>query len=73
MPTTLPSRLFPSRSIPAHLLTLAALLLCASRPAQAGMFGHSQPIPQWGLDAAKTHTPDYAKDAAAIVLYDEYI
>ena len=37
------------------------------------MFGHSQPIPQWGLDAAKTHTPDYAKDAAAIVLYDEYI
>jgi hypothetical protein len=37
------------------------------------MFGHSQPIPQWGLDAYKTHTPDYAKDAAAVILYDEYL
>ncbi|MGA2851912.1 MAG: DUF3857 domain-containing protein [Terracidiphilus sp.] len=72
MPTTLPSRLLPSRSFPFRLL-VAALLLCAVHPAHAGMFGHSQPVPQWGLDAYKTHTPDYAKDAAAIVLYDEYV
>ena len=30
-------------------------------------------MPQWGLDAARTPTPDYAKDAAAIILYDEYV
>jgi hypothetical protein len=30
-------------------------------------------IPQWGLDAAKTPTPDYAKDARAVLLYDEYL
>ena len=77
MHTTHPSRLIPSRSLLTHSLPvrllLAALLLCASRPAHAGMFGHSQPVPQWGLDAYKTHTPDSAKDAAAIVLYDEYV
>jgi transglutaminase-like putative cysteine protease len=59
-------------SLPIRLL-VAALLLCACRSAHAGMFGHSQPIPQWGLDAYKTHTPDYAKDAAAVILYDEYL
>jgi hypothetical protein len=37
------------------------------------MFGKSQPIPQWGLDAYKTHIPDYAKDAAAVVLFDEFV
>ena len=29
--------------------------------------------PQWGLDAAKTPTPAYVKDAASVVLYDEYL
>jgi hypothetical protein len=45
----------------------------AARPASAGIFGHGQPVPQWGLDAARTHTPDYDKDAAAVILYDEYV
>ena len=72
MLTTYPSRLFPSRSLPFRLLAIA-FVLCACRLAHAGMFGHSQPIPQWGLDAYKTHTPDYAKDAAAVILYDEYL
>src|ERR1700735_588640 len=27
--------------------------------------------PQWGLDAAKTRTPEYVKDAPAVILYDE--
>jgi hypothetical protein len=66
------SRLVPSRSLPFRLL-VAALLLCACHPAHAGIFGHSQPIPQWGLDAYKTHTPDYAKDASAVILYEEFL
>ncbi len=57
---------------PARLLA-AACLVCACSPAQAGMFGKSQPVPQWGLDAYKTHVPDYAKDAAAVILFDEYL
>jgi hypothetical protein len=57
---------------PARLL-VAACLVCACSPAQAGIFGKSQPVPQWGLDAYKTHAPDYAKDAAAVILFDEYL
>jgi hypothetical protein len=30
-------------------------------------------VPQWGLDAYKTHTPDYVKDAASVILFDEYV
>lgn len=33
----------------------------------------AQPAPQWALDAAKTPTPDSAKDAPAVVLFDEYL
>ena len=31
------------------------------------------PVPQWGLDAYKTRTPDNVSDAPAVVLYDEYV
>ncbi len=55
---------------PARLL-MAAFLLCAGMPGKAGIFGKNQPVPQWGMDAYKTKVPDYAKDAAAVVLYDE--
>ena len=62
-----------SKAIPVRVL-LAGLLLCACAPSHAGWFGSDkQPIPQWGLDAYKTHTPDYAKDAAAVILFDEYV
>ena len=37
------------------------------------MFGKDSPVPQWGLDAAKTPTPSYAGDAASVILYDEYL
>ena len=37
---------------------LAALGAAASMPAMGSWFSHGQPVPQWGLDAAKTHTPD---------------
>jgi hypothetical protein len=30
-------------------------------------------LPQWALDAAKTRTPDYAKDSGSVVLLDEYV
>jgi hypothetical protein len=33
----------------------------------------SQPAPQWAVDAAKTVTPANAKDAPAVVLFDEYL
>jgi transglutaminase-like putative cysteine protease len=60
-------------SLPVRV-SLAAFLLCLCTPSHAGWFGgDKQPVPQWGLDAAKTHTPDYAKDAAAVILYDEYV
>jgi Domain of Unknown Function with PDB structure (DUF3857)/Transglutaminase-like superfamily len=51
----------------------AALLVLACQPAHANWFGGKQDPPQWGLDAAKTPTPAYAKDAAFIVLFDEYV
>ena len=52
---------------------VAAFLLFACKPSAAGIFGKSQAVPQWGLDANKTHTPDYAKDANAVILFDEYL
>lgn len=55
------------------LCALAAALSVAPSPAHAAIFGHGQPLPQWGLDAAKTHTPAYDKDAEAVILYDEYL
>jgi len=54
-------------------LVVAALVLCASRQGAAGIFNKSQPPPDWGLEAAKTHVPDYAKDAAAVILFDEFV
>lgn len=50
-----------------------ALLILACTPALAGWGKKDQPVPQWALDAVKTHTPDYAKDASVVILYDEYL
>jgi hypothetical protein len=52
---------------------LVALLLLPAIPCFAGWFGKDKPIPDWGLEAAKTPTPAYAKDAASVILYDEYL
>jgi len=63
-----------SHSAPALSPFLAALLLLATTPAFAGWFGKDkQDLPQWGLEAAKTPTPAYIKDAASVVLFDEYL
>jgi transglutaminase-like putative cysteine protease len=68
-------------SVSARLLLAGAMALVSVPSPAANLFGsHSkdfgkdkQDIPQWGLDAAKTPTPDYVKDAEAVVLYDEYV
>jgi hypothetical protein len=58
-----------------HLVSVfsAALLAGAAVPAHAGLFGKDSPVPQWGLDAAKTPTPANIGDASAVVLFDEYV
>jgi len=43
------------------------------RIGSASWFNKGLPVPQWGLDAAKTHTPEYAKDSEAVMLFDEYV
>jgi hypothetical protein len=54
------------------MILLAALLPAV--PCVASIFGKEKlDPPQWGLDAAKTHTPASAKDAPAVILYDEYL
>jgi hypothetical protein len=53
---------------------MAAVLVFAALPAFAGLFGKSnEPVPQWGLDAYKTPTPASVGDAAAVILFDEYV
>jgi hypothetical protein len=49
-----------------------AAILFACRQGFAGLFS-KQPVPDWGREAYKTRTPDYAKDAASVVLFDEYV
>jgi Domain of Unknown Function with PDB structure (DUF3857)/Transglutaminase-like superfamily len=51
----------------------AALLSIAGSAAHCSWFNKGQPIPQWGLDAAKIHTPDYARDSSSVILFDEYV
>jgi len=62
-------------SLPSHTARFlaAALLVVLCNPCPANWFGGKQDLPQWGLDAAKTPTPAYVKDAAVVVLFDEYL
>ncbi|MGA2571007.1 MAG: transglutaminase-like domain-containing protein [Terracidiphilus sp.] len=57
------------------LLSLAGvvLIVSAAEQARAGLFGKDAPVPQWGLDAAKTPTPAYAKSARSVILYQENV
>lgn len=41
--------------------------------AGASWFTKGLPVPDWGVQANKTATPEYAKDSAAVILYDEYV
>ncbi|HEY3705404.1 MAG TPA: DUF3857 domain-containing protein, partial [Terracidiphilus sp.] len=51
----------------------AVLAGAACVPASASWFSKGQPVPDWGVQAAKTATPAYVKDASAVILYDEYV
>ncbi|MGH9563193.1 MAG: hypothetical protein ACRD3S_17200, partial [Terracidiphilus sp.] len=53
------------------LVFAAALLACAAAPAHAGMFGNN-PVPQWGVDAAKTPLPANIGDAPSVILFDAW-
>lgn len=59
--------------LPGQWLVAALLFAAASQCAHAGIFGKDTSVPQWGLDAYKTPTPDYAKSSSAVVLYDEVL
>jgi hypothetical protein len=66
----------PARSQnPLQTLVLAAVFLVLACPScLANWFGKEKlDVPPWGLDAYKTRTPDYVKDAAAVILFDEYL
>lgn len=53
-------------------LAAGAAALSACEPGYAGLFNKA-PVPDWGMEAYKTRTPDYAKDSPAVVLYHEYV
>ena len=54
-------------------MAFGLLVLASGFPAHGSWFSKGQPVPQWGLDAAKTHTPDYARDNSSVILFDEYV
>jgi Domain of Unknown Function with PDB structure (DUF3857)/Transglutaminase-like superfamily len=54
-------------------ILMVSSFIAAPLPCPAGMFNRGLPVPQWGLDAAKTHVPEDAKDAPAVILFDEYV
>lgn len=60
----------PSFAAKALVLLIA---LGVVSPNRANGFSKDHPVPDWGMQAYKTKTPDYAKDAAAVILYDEYV
>ena len=55
--------------------TRVLFAVCALTPLTHAAWGREkpQPAPQWAVDAAKAPTPDSAKIAAAVVLFDEYL
>ncbi len=56
-----------------RFVTIVPLVLTSGLPAHSSWFSKGQPVPQWGMDAAKIHTPDYAKDSSSVILFDEYL
>ncbi|HKF47927.1 MAG TPA: DUF3857 domain-containing protein [Terracidiphilus sp.] len=57
----------------ACVVTVAIAGAMAAGTAGASWFNKGQPVPDWGMQAYKTHTPDYVKDASAVILFDEYV
>jgi hypothetical protein len=57
----------------ANKAVTAALAFAACATAGASWFSKGQPVPDWAVEAAKVKTPEYAKDAEAVVLLEEYV
>ncbi len=55
------------------LLLAVSCLDAASYPGAASWFNKGLPVPDWGLQAAKTKTPDDVKDVSSVVLLDDYL
>ncbi len=53
------------------VVAVVSVLVAAACPSAAKP--KPQPAPQWAVDAAKTSTPDSAKTASAVLLFDEYV
>ena len=62
-----------SRTLLAPALAVLASFAASIDPIPAAAKEKPQPAPQWAVDAAKTPTPAKAKDAPAVVLFDEYL
>ena len=63
----------PTNRIRRQPLWVATAFVAAAAPGFAGIFNHNLPVPDWAIAANKTHTPESAKDAVSLVLYDEYL
>jgi hypothetical protein len=55
------------------ILVVLASLAALTGAVPAAAWDKHEPAPQWAVDAAKTPTPTSAKDAPAVVLFDEYL
>jgi len=54
-------------------IAILTVTLAVCGTARASWFNKGQPVPDWGVTAAKTATPSYVGDASAVILYDEYV
>src|SRR5579863_1291320 len=54
-------------------VVVAMCISVATTSGSAGIFNRNQPVPDWAVRANKTHTPDYARDASSVILYEEYV
>jgi len=65
---------FRSRFLsPAAALCCLSALALATAPSAAIAKDKPGPAPDWAVEAAKTPTPESAKNAPAVVLFDEYL
>ena len=56
-----------------HALFILVFLAAVTCSVPAAAKSKPDPAPQWAVDAAKTPTPASAKDASAVILFDEYL
>ncbi len=65
--------MFTRRKSNSALAILISCFFSLLVPFPAAARDKHEPAPQWAVDAAKTPTPAGAKDASAVILFDEYL